>query len=145
MASVKDILQRKGGQVVTVSPETTVLEAARIMNQHRIGGLVVVDDKGQVVGVFTERDVLQRVIAQDRSPREVQVREVMTVKVACCRLSTTLEECQSVITSQRIRHLPVVEDGRLVGIVTSGDILAMERDVQQTTIEYLHDYLHGRR
>jgi len=145
MASVKDILDRKGAQVVTVTPETTVLEAARLMNRHKIGGLVVVDEKGGVAGVFTERDILQRVIAEDRSPREVPVSQVMTAKVACCKLNTTLEECQSVMTSQRIRHLPVVEDGRLLGIVTSGDILAMEREVQQTTIEYLHDFLHGRR
>ena len=144
MPNAKSILDRKGSEVATVDHRATVLEAARLMNQRRIGALVVT--KGdRVVGIFTERDVLNRIVAAGRKPEETIVGDVMTSPMACCRRDTSLAECKSVMTSKRIRHLPVVEEGKLYGMISSGDILAGECADQQATIEYLHEYLYGRR
>lgn len=144
MTSVGDILERKGSSVVTVRPDDTVLEAARRMNEERIGAVVVSENGARVDGIFTERDVMRRVVAAGRSPDTTRVREVMSTPVTCCKPATTMNECQTVMTSKRLRHLPVVESGELIGMISIGDILAQEVEVQQTTIEYLHGYLHGR-
>ena len=144
MRSVSDILESKANDVVTVTPEQTVLEAARRMNEHRIGAVVVVAPDNSVSGIFTERDVLRRVVADGRPAETTPVREVMSTPVTCCKLNTSVAECQSVMTTKRLRHLPVVDRGQLAGMISIGDILAQEVEIQQHTIEYLHDYLHGR-
>jgi CBS domain-containing protein len=113
------------------------------MNTHRIGSLVVTDGD-RAVGIFTERDILQRVVGADRQPADTVVKDVMTTPMACCRRDTKLAECRAIMTTKRIRHLPVVEDGKLLGIISAGDLLAHEVADQQSTIEYLHDYLYGR-
>jgi CBS domain-containing protein len=142
MPSVNDILLHKGSSVATVSGKATVHIAASQMNQHHIGALVVLDD-GKVVGIFTERDILNRVVAPNRDPASTQVAEVMTSPVAFCHEATTLAECQRVMSQKRIRHLPVMEEGELRGIISTGDILAGQVASQQTTIEYLNEYLYG--
>lgn len=146
---VKDIIAKKGRFVATVSADDTVLTAAKEMNSRRIGAVVVVDGE-KVVGIFTERDVMTRVVAANVDPAKTKVQEVMTCPVACCRLDTIQAECMQVITDKRIRHIPVVEDGNLVGIVTSGDLLArevFEREEEignlSQTIDYLHEYMYG--
>jgi len=144
MATVRDILAKKGGFVAAVARDHSVLAAAKEMNARRVGSLVVIEGDS-VVGIFTERDVLSRVVAARRDPETTSVGQVMTAPVAVCHPETTLEECRGVMTNRRIRHLPVVADGRLVGIITSGDILAQEIAAQQTTIEYMHEYLYGSR
>ncbi len=142
MKRAKDILQKKGHEVASIVEDLSTLDAAREMNLRRIGSLVVV--KGdRVVGIVTERDILTRVVAESRDSGTTRVAEVMTSPVACCKLETSLEECRSVMTELRIRHLPVVEEGKLQGIVTSGDVLAFEATEQQSTIEYLYNYLYG--
>lgn len=142
MPSVNDILLHKGARVATVARETSVLKAASDMNKHHIGALVVVDGE-EVIGIFTERDILNRVVAANRDPAATLVAEVMTSPIAFCHESTTLAECQQVMTQKRIRHLPVMEDGQLRGIISTGDILAGQVASQQTTIEYLNEYLYG--
>lgn len=144
MTTVQDILERKGNKVHVVDPNDNVLEAARLMNAERIGALIICTEDQGVVGIFTERDVLRRVIAEGRDVASTLVKDVMSSPVACCRTSTTLQECQNVMTAKRLRHLPVVDDGKLVGMISIGDLMAQEMHVQQTTIEYLHEYLHGR-
>jgi CBS domain-containing protein len=144
MPSVQNILDRKGTEVATVDRNKTVLEAARLMNERRIGA-VVVTDRDRVVGIFTERDILTRVVALAKDPQTVAVGTVMTSPMACCRRTTRLAECKSVMAGKRIRHLPVVEEGKLFGIISSGDILASEADDQRQTIEYLQEYLYGHR
>lgn len=142
--NVQDVLNKKGSQVETVSRAASVLQAAELMNRRRIGALVVTDGE-KVVGVFTERDILVRVVGAERDPRETKVEEVMTAPMACCRRDTSLGECRAIMTAQRIRHLPVVEEGQLFGMLSSGDIMASDVEQKQLTIEYLHEYLyHGR-
>lgn len=143
MATVQDILAIKGNDVVTVSADDTVLEAARRMNEAKIGAVVVCEDS-RCMGIFTERDVLRRVVGECRSPGTTRVGDVMTTPVTVCRPDTTLDECQAVMTRKRLRHLPVVDDERLCGMISIGDLLAREVQVQQTTIEYLNEYLLGR-
>jgi len=144
MATAQDILDRKGNKIITASPDDTVQEAASKMKTEHIGSLLVLGQNGEMLGIFTERDVLHRVVAQRRDPAATRIAEVMTQRVACCKPTTTLEECRTVMTDNRIRHLPVVDEGALVGMVSSGDILAQELRSQQSTIEYLHAYLNGR-
>lgn len=144
MPTAETILERKGSEVATIDRSSTVLEAARMMNQRHFGAMVVTDGE-RVVGIFTERDVLNRVVAAEKDPSEVKVGEVMTSPMAVCRRDTKLTECKSIMTSKRIRHLPIVEDGHLYGMISTGDILAGESAEQQATIEYLHEYLHGHR
>ena len=144
MAIVQSILGRKGGQVVSIGAGETVLAAASLMNERTIGGLVVTDGE-RVVGIFTERDILRRVVASRKDPASTLVRDVMTSPVACCRPDTSLAECRSVMTEKRIRHIPVVERERLCGIVTIGDLMAQEVGEHQATIEYLQSYIFGGR
>jgi len=144
MPNAQSVLERKGGEVATVERKSSVLDAAKVMNQKRIGA-VVVRDGDKVVGIFTERDILNRVVAAGKPPGTTVVGDVMTSPMACCRRDTKLTECRSVMTQKRIRHLPVVEDGKLFGIISIGDLMANEVADQQATIEYLHEYLHGHR
>jgi CBS domain-containing protein len=141
MATVRDILSHKGGGVVSLVAAETVLDAARLMNERGIGGVVVTDDDGEMVGVFTERDILRRVVAEHRDPAATRLRDVMTTPVVTCRPETTLEQCGAVMTERRIRHIPVVGDEGLQGIITSGDIMAFQVREQGETIAYLNSYM----
>jgi IMP dehydrogenase len=144
MPTVKEILARKGSQVLTVGTEATVLEAALLMNEHKIGSLVVVRE-GQVVGMFTERDVLRRVVGEQREPGKTLVGEVMTSEVACCTPETKIEEARGAMKNRRIRHLPLVDDnGRLQGLISIGDLNAYEASNQEQTIYLLQEYMYGR-
>jgi len=144
MPTAQTILERKGGDVATVDRDASVLDAAKVMNARHIGALVVHSGE-RIVGIFTERDILNRVVAAGRDPGDVKVGDVMTAPMACARRDTKLSECRTVMTAKRIRHLPVVEDGKLYGMISSGDIIATEVQDKQATIEYLHEYLHGHR
>lgn len=144
MATVRDVLARKGNSVVSITSDKSVLEAARLMNEQGIGGLVVVEDE-ELVGVFTERDVLRRVVAERRDPEQTKVSEVMTSTVITCSPGTTLEECRAVMTGKRVRHLPVTGDEGLVGIVTIGDLLALEVAEGRDTISQLQNYVFDTR
>src|SRR5215471_11819650 len=110
MPTVQDILNRKGNEVASVERERSVIDAAREMNRLRIGSLVVVDGS-KVVGMFTERDILVRVVAEARDPNRVTVGQVMTAPVVSCTPETDLAECKSIVTARRIRHIPVVVEG----------------------------------
>jgi len=144
MASVQAILEKKGREVITVGADRTVLDAARLMNERAIGGLVVTESD-RLLGIFTERDILRRVVAAGRDPGGTPIRDVMTTPVACCRPETTIQECRSVMTAKRIRHLPVVDGDGLCGIVTSGDVMAYRVEEHEDTIRYLESYVFGTR
>jgi predicted transcriptional regulator len=149
MSTIQEILDRKKGDVARIGKDASVLEAAQRMNERRIGALVVMDGD-RVVGIFTERDMLTRIVAAQKNPKSTTVESVMTAPIAYCRPDTTIEEIQSVMTQRRIRHLPVVQEAKLVGIITSGDIMAYEVthqkkkiEDQAQTIEYLNQYIKG--
>jgi CBS domain-containing protein len=144
MPTVADILARKGAHVLTIGKEATVLQAALVMNEHKIGALVVVDES-RVIGMFTERDVLRRVVGEQRDPTKTLVAEVMTSEVICCTPQTTIEEARWAMKDRRIRHLPLVDsDHRLIGLVSIGDLNAFDASSQEQTIYLLQEYLYGR-
>jgi CBS domain-containing protein len=147
MLTVGDFLKRKGHQVFSIGPDATVLEAARIMNEHRIGGLTVLKD-GKIIGMFTERDVLNRVVAKQLNPVATKVQDVMTSPVVTCHEDCDVNVCAADMSSKKIRHLPVVsrdsEDEKLVGMISTGDLMALNVSQKQAQIDHLHEYLHGR-
>ena len=140
MATVREILGKKGSDIIAVPPSETVVKAAQLMNERGIGGLVVIEGK-RLAGIFTERDILRRVVAQRRDPAATKVSEVMTSPVTACAPETTVEECAAMMTAKRIRHLPVVGDKGLVGVITIGDVMAFQVSEQQATIDYMHHFM----
>ena len=144
MPTVADVLAVKGEQVHSITPQTTVLDAIRKMNQHKIGALLVIHDR-QVAGIFTERDVLRRVIGEEKNPAQVTVAEVMTEDVICVEPETDLDEVASIMKQKKIRHIPVCGDGgSLHGMVSIGDLNAYHATNQEAQIHFLHEYIYGR-
>ena len=144
MGTVKSILAAKGRHVWSIGPGANVLEAALLMNQHKIGALVVMEGE-RLVGMFTERDVLRRVVGEARNPASTRVAYVMTREVICCSPEMTLEEARGVMKNRRIRHLPVMEgDDHLLGLVSIGDLNAHQEHAQERHIHLLNEYLYGR-
>lgn len=144
MAIARDILERKGGIIHCIAADASVLEATRRMNQCRVGALIVTDG-GRVAGIFTERDVLRRVVDAERAPAQMLVRSAMTDDVICCRMETEVDEIASIMRDQRIRHMPVCdEQGDLIGIISLGDINAFYASHQASEIHYLNEYIYGR-
>jgi len=144
MDSVRDLLARKGSDIVSVAPGATVLEAAQLMNARGTGSVLVLEGK-RPVGIFTERDVLRRVVAEQRDPSTTPVRDVMTTSLITCKPETPVAECAAVMTQRRIRHLPVVGPDGLCGLVTSGDVLAFQFAEQEATLKHLSSYFYDMR
>lgn len=144
MHTVADILANKGSAVHSISPGATVLEAIQKMNRHKIGALVVMDGSS-VAGMFTERDVLQRVVGAQQRPDQMLVAEVMTADVVCCEPDADINEVAALMKNQRIRHLPVCNGtGTLMGMISIGDVNAHHASAQQAQIHYLNEYIYGR-
>ena len=144
MATVRDILAVKGPHVRSIGPDATVLDAALLMNEHKIGSLLVMAG-GRLVGIITERDLLVRLVGKRRDPADTKVCDVMTAEVACCQPNTALDEARGVMKNRRIRHLPVLDgDGQLLGLVSIGDLNAYLSHDQEVTIHILHEYIQGR-
>lgn len=137
---IAKVLEHKGSSVETVTPQTTVLAAVQQMNQRKIGALLVTD-RGRPVGIFTERDVLVRVVAAGLDPKTTPVNEVMTRSPVVVRSDVTVSEAMFVITQKRCRHLPVIDDTGLIGLISIGDLTSWVVRDQQRTIEDLHDYM----
>src|SRR5262245_17190323 len=145
MALVQDLLENKGTAVWTTVPTATVLEAAQTMNEHKVGALVVVDPRGEVAGIFTERDVLRRVVGEQRDPASTRVADVMTKDVFCCALDMTTDEARYEMRVRRIRHLPVAdENGKLAGLISIGDLNAELQASQEQSLHFMQEYIAGR-
>ena len=144
MPTVRDVLASKGQGLEFTTPGATVLEAVNQMNEHKIGALVVMDE-GRVVGMFTERDVLRRVVGDGRTASGTLVEQVMTSKVVCCEADTDLDDVATLMKNRRIRHVPVCNgDGKLLGMVSIGDINAHNASNQEAHISFLSEYIYGR-
>ncbi len=140
MSTVRDLLTRKGTSVIAVTPDNTVLDAAHIMNDKGIGGVVVMTEQ-QLVGIFTERDIMRRVVAANRDPATTLVRDVMTTDCMTITADLQIAVVRAMMSARRIRHLPVVHDGGLVGMVTAGDVMAFEVAQAEAQIEQLEKYV----
>lgn len=121
MITVEDILMVKGPDVIVTAPTTTVLEAAQLMAEDNVGSVIVRDDEG-LLGIFTERDLLRRVVARGKDPAKLVMTDVMSSPVKCCSLSDTIHDCAHIFATSKIRHLAVIEDGALVGMVGLRDL-----------------------
>jgi CBS domain-containing protein len=140
---VARILQHKGKQVHSIGPDATVYEALQKMADKDVGALVVMDG-GNLLGVISERDYARKVILKDRSSKEMKVHEIMSAPAVTVTLSTAIDECMGRMTDNRCRHLPVVESGELVGIVSIGDLVNWTIRAQGLTIHQLEGYIAGR-
>lgn len=143
MPTVRDVLADKASHLHSVSPQTSVLDAIHKMNQAGIGALVVMQNE-QIVGMFTERDVLRRVVGEERSPGQTVVAEVMTGAVICVEPDTDLDEVSEIMKQRRIRHLPVCKAGKMLGMISIGDVNAVHASNQQAQLHYLNEYIYGR-
>jgi CBS domain-containing protein len=144
MPTVADILSTKGPQVHSTTPGATVLAATQKMNQYKLGALIVMQGN-DVAGIFTERDVLRRVVAEQLDPATTTVAEVMTAGVYCVKPETELDEVSSIMQARRIRHLPVCDiAGRLHGMISIGDVNAYNVSHQEAHINFLSEYIYGR-
>jgi CBS domain-containing protein len=142
MKTARDILQVKGHEIWSIGPDATVYEALQLMADKNAGAVLVLDD-GELVGILSERDYARKVILKGRASRETPVREIMTEKVVCIHPDTLIEVCMELMTDKRIRHLPVCEDDRLVGVVSIGDVVNAIIAEQRYIISQLrafHDY-----
>ena len=140
MHTVKQLLDSKKGGVVTITPDASVFQALELMAERDIGAVVVVHD-GQVVGILSERDYARKVILHNKSSREITVDEIMTDRVLYVGLTHTVEECMTLMTDKRIRHLPVMDGDRLVGVLSIGDLVQATMDERNFTIRQLETYI----
>ncbi len=141
MKTVKQLLQVKGGSVFAVSPGDSVLDAIRVMAEKGVGALVVLED-ARLAGMVSERDYARKVILHGRSSQDTPVSEIMTAKVVTVRSEQTVEDCMALMTQHRIRHLPVVDGGKLAGVLSIGDLVKELIADREETIKQLESYIH---
>jgi CBS domain-containing protein len=140
--TVGSILANKGKTIWSVAPDTTVYDALAILADKDVGALPVVS-QGKLVGIFSERDYARKVALLGRSSKEMRVHEIMTASVVTVTPDNSIEECMQIVTSHRVRHLPVLVEDRLVGIVSIGDLVNTIISSQKETIQHLSNYITG--
>jgi len=142
MKSLKQLLSAKGSQVHSIAPDAKVIEALQLMAQKDVGALIVMEGD-RLVGIISERDYARKVILHGRSSQDVSVRDIMSSGVITVDPSQTVEQCMALVTQKRIRHLPVCEDDKLIGIVSIGDLVKEMIAEQEQTIKQLESYIHS--
>jgi len=142
MITVRQLLDKKGRQIFSIVPEAAVLEAIRLMAERHVGALLVMEGE-KLSGIVSERDYARKVILMGRSSADTPVRDIMTVAVVTVQPETPVEKCMQVMTERRVRHLPVIEAGRVVGMVSIGDLVKAVIAEQQQHIEQLESYIHS--
>jgi CBS domain-containing protein len=140
MKLVKHILDTKGSDIFHATPDDSVLDAIKMMAEKGVGALLVMD-KGKLVGILSERDYARKIILKGKSSRETAIKDIMTEDVVCAEPLQTVEQCMELMTENRIRHLPVVEDEKVVGVLSIGDLVKAIIEEQKFTIEQLEQYI----
>jgi CBS domain-containing protein len=140
MNKLSEILADKGGEVLKIEAGTSVFDAVQQMVEANVGSLLVTDG-GDIVGIVTERDYLRRVTLEGRTDKETPVREIMSSPLIVVTPETSIDECMAVMTDRRIRHVPVVDGGEVVGVVSIGDLVKFKSKLQSFEIQYLTDYI----
>ena len=143
MATIDDVLCRKGTAVHTISPGATVFEAIGRMVEHNVGSLLVTDEDGEPAGMITERDYLRKVALLGRTSHTTRVEEIMTIGIISVSLADDVDDCLALMTVRRIRHLPVLDHGRPVGLVSVGDLVKQKLNIQRYEIDQLTAYIQG--
>lgn len=142
MILVRDILKGKGNQIWSVSPDATVFDALKLMAEKNVGALVVLDGE-KLTGIFSERDYARKVVLKGKVSREMAVKEIMTSEVTHILLAHSVEDCMELMTDKRIRHLPVFEGEKLVGVISIGDVVKAVISDKEFTINQLEKYITG--
>ena len=142
MTTIAQLLNTKGNQIWSIEPEATIVKALEIMSEKEIGALLVMEN-GKLTGIFSERDYARKVILKGKSSKETLVGELMTKKVFYIDSQKTINDCMAMMTAKRIRHVPVIEDNQVVGIVTIGDVVNQIISEQEVTINHLENYITG--
>jgi CBS domain-containing protein len=140
--TIESVLKLKGRQVLSVAPTATVYEAIEKMSEKGVGALLVMSE-GNLTGIISERDYARKVILKDRSSKQTQVREIMTSPVITVTPEDTVEECMRIVTENRIRHLPVVDRDRVIGVISIGDLVNWTITAHEETIGHLKSYIAG--
>lgn len=144
MEKVGKILEKKGREVWSISSDTIVYRSLELMREKGVGALMVVNDKGRVEGIITERDYARQIILKGRSSKETYVKEIMTTELFAVNPTSSVEECMALMTEKRVRHLPVMDGDKLVGIISIGDVVMAIIKSQGIMIEHLNDYIMGK-
>jgi CBS domain-containing protein len=142
MKLVQHLLDSKGREIISVTAESSVLDAIKIMAERAIGSLLVMQGD-ELLGIVTERDYARKVIVKGRSSETTAVGEIMTAKVRTATINDTVNNCMAIMTERRIRHLPVVDDGKVIGMISIGDLVQAIISDQQEEIEHLEHYISG--
>jgi len=142
MKTVKEILEAKSHKLLSISPQASVLDALKLMAERDVGALVVLEGEG-LAGIFSERDYARKVILHGKSSKATQVSEIMTHRVVCVRPDQSVEECMALMTDKRIRHLPVLDDQKVIGVISIGDVVKELISEQRFVIEQLEHYIHS--
>lgn len=142
MANVKQLLENKGWAIFAVGPDDPVLEAIRLMADKHVGALLVMQGQ-ELLGIVSERDYARKVILHGRSSSDTPVRQIMSSPVHSVSSDKSVQDCMRLMTEQRIRHLPVLERGRVIGVISIGDLVKAVMEDQQKTIEQLESYIHS--
>ena len=142
MKTVKQLLQGKSQGLCTISPDARVFDALKLMADKDIGALLVVEND-KLVGILSERDYARKVILHGKSSHDTPVKEIMTERVVCVQPKNTVEECMALMTDKRIRHLPVIENDKLIGVLSIGDLVKETISEQQFMIKQLESYIHS--
>jgi len=140
MKTLKDVLAVKGSAVLSIRPSDSAFEAMRIMSEHGVGALLVMDG-GQIAGILSERDVARRITLDEMPAKLTHASEIMTARITCGRPDLTIAEGMAVMTDKRVRHLPVLDGDRVIGVVSIGDLVKAVIDDQQFTISQLEHYI----
>ena len=142
MKLVQHLLDTKGGDVISIAPKASVFDAIKLMADRAVGSLLVMDGE-QMVGIVTERDYARKVILLGRSSETTKVEQIMSTEVIAAAAEQTVQDCMTLMTERRIRHLPVVADGRVIGLISIGDLVQAIISDQQQAIEQLENYISG--
>jgi len=142
MKTVQQLLDSKRHRLISVSPDSTVLDALRLMAEKEVGAVPGLD-REQLGGIFSERDYGRKVVPQGKSSKETPVREIMTEKVVCVHPEQTIEDCMGLMTDKRIRHLPVLEHKKVVGVISIGDVVKEMLAEKEFVIKQLESYIHN--
>jgi CBS domain-containing protein len=140
---IRSLLHHKPSSLWTISPETTVFDAIRLMAEKNIGALPVISAAGQIAGVFTERDYTRKVALQGKSSKETRVSEIISPEIVTVSSDDTVEECMRLMTEKRVRHLPVMDGQKPVGIISIGDLVNWIISTQDAAIEQMERYISG--
>lgn len=140
MITIRDILNEKGQNVYYVSPDTTVFESLEKMSSHDVGSMLVMEAE-KLLGIFTERDYMKKIILQNKASKTTMVKDIMSTNPVCATPSESVDNALSVMTKQHCRHLPIIEESKIIGVVSIGDLVKKKISDMDATIKYLSDYI----